>query len=66
MSNQEIIHELDSIIFMVDQIKERCYKTRKKLEKLQTPVSPKGIEVISEKVVNRLGKRHSKIQEVSA
>jgi hypothetical protein len=64
MNHQEIINDLDALIFMADQIKQRCYTTRKKLERLQTPASPKGEPIVSEKVVMRLGKRNSKIQDL--
>jgi hypothetical protein len=42
MSNQAIINELLSLEAFADELKQRCYKARKKLERVYAPASERG------------------------
>lgn len=56
MANEDIINELLSIEMMCEQLKQRCYTTRKKLEGDNSPVSPKG-EMIAAKAAAVVARR---------
>lgn len=67
MKHLEIIYELDTIIFMADQLKSKALQVRKKLELEMAPVSPKGqVHKIQEKTMCRIHKRLKNIKEVNA